>query len=76
MVYFSGLCAWVKEPLSQRALKNAGLTDLIQPPWIASGKVQRRNLPATKSMGTANCTMIFCLKVSAPLRTVARDRQA
>jgi|TARA_B110000259_G_C13765447_1_gene302424 hypothetical protein len=66
MVYFSGFCAWVKEPLSQRALKNAGLTDLIQPAWIASGKVQRQNLPATKSMGTANCTSDAgdCLKVT------------
>jgi putative transposase len=38
-VHFSGLVAWLKEPLSQRALEDVRQTDLIQQAWADSGKV-------------------------------------
>jgi hypothetical protein len=39
MVHFSGLVAWLKEPLSARALEDARQTELIQQAWADSGKV-------------------------------------
>ena len=46
MVHFSGFYAWLKEPLSQRALENARQTELIHRAWAGSGKVYGyRKLP-------------------------------
>ena len=39
MVHFSGFYAWVKEPLSPRALEDARQTELIKQAWTDSGKV-------------------------------------
>ncbi len=39
MVHFSGFYAWLKEPLSARALEIARQTELIQQAWADSGKV-------------------------------------
>ena len=39
MVHFSGFYAWLKEPLSQRRLKDVRQTELIQQAWADSGKV-------------------------------------
>jgi len=38
-VHFSGFYAWVKEPLSPRALEDARQTGLIKQAWTDSGKV-------------------------------------
>jgi putative transposase len=39
MVHFSGFYAWLKDPLSPRALEDARQTGLIQQAWTDSGKV-------------------------------------
>ena len=39
MVHFSGFYAWLKEPLSPRALEDARQTELIKQAWTDSGKV-------------------------------------
>ncbi len=38
-VHFSGFYAWLKEPLSVRALEDARQTELIHQAWTDSGKV-------------------------------------
>jgi putative transposase len=38
-VHFSGFYAWLKEPLSTRALEDARQTELIKQAWTESGKV-------------------------------------
>jgi hypothetical protein len=50
--------AWLKEPLSQRALEDARKTELIHQAWIDSGKVYGyRKLPPPLS---ADCKAIAC----------------
>jgi putative transposase len=39
MVHFSGFYAWLKEPLSPRALEDARQTELIQRAWADCGKI-------------------------------------
>ena len=38
-VHFSGFYAWLKEPLSQRALEDARQIELVKQAWKDSGKV-------------------------------------
>ena len=38
-VHFSGFYAWLKEPLSHCARKDARQTELIRQAWVDSGKV-------------------------------------
>lgn len=38
-VHFSGLSAWLKEPLSHRAQEDIRQTELIRAVWVESGKV-------------------------------------
>ena len=38
-VHFSGLYAWLKEPLSRRALEDVRQTGVIRQAWSDSGKV-------------------------------------
>jgi putative transposase len=44
-VHFSGFSAWLKEPLSQRALEDVRKTEMIQQTWADSGKVYGYSLP-------------------------------
>jgi putative transposase len=56
MVHFSGVYAWLKEPLSLRALEDACQTELIQQAWADSGKVYGyRKLPPL-----GDCCAITC----------------
>ena len=38
-VHFSGVCAWLREPSSRPALKDARQADLIRQDWSDSGRV-------------------------------------
>jgi putative transposase len=56
MVHFSGFYAWLKEPLSPRALEDVRQTDLIQQAWTDSSKVYGyRKLPPL-----GDCCAITC----------------
>ena len=51
MVHFSGFYAWLKEPLSARALEDARQTELIEQAWADSGKVYSGKVYSGKVYG-------------------------
>jgi hypothetical protein len=63
MVHFSGFYAWLKEPLSARALEDARQIELIQQAWADSGKFYGyRKLTDDLLLDDMTCT---CCQTSA-----------